>query len=85
MKSNLLHARFWKYTGESPEGQDHIRYDPHGFGLVLISAMAYHAENKIIPLDGVVINHHKGDQFGHQVHVTATQEQWDAVKKIVRG
>lgn len=96
---NLLHARFWHYDGNHSSGRDCERYDPHGFGLDLISAMAYVADDwsqgydspdsevgQILKqhggnLDGVVVRHHKGDGFGHQVHVAATAAQWDALRK----
>ncbi len=85
-KPKLLHARFWKYDGNHIDGRNCERYDPHGFGLDVISAMAYLVDSGEVwvsgtYLDGVVVNHHKGDSFGHQVHVAATREQWDAVKK----
>jgi len=83
----LLHARFWKYDGSHRSGHDCERYDPHELGLSLIRAMAYIAEMERrvcgTILDGVVVNHHKGDGFGHQIHVGATREQWDAMKKFV--
>lgn len=79
----LLHARFWKYDGNHPNGRDCERYDPHGLGLNLISGMAYIAEQEYsingVSLNGAVVKHHKGDSFGHQVHVAASREQWDAV------
>ena len=82
-----LHARFWKYDGNHINGRDCERHDPHEFGLPLISAMAYLAEQeyqvKGVSMDGVVVNHHKGDSFGHQVHVAATKEQWNAVRQYV--
>jgi len=95
--SNLKHARFWKYDGNHHNGMDCKRHDPHGFGLELISAMAYVAEEwsnsfghpdseygQLLKADGgdlsgVVVRHHKGDSFGHQVHVAATAEQWAAL------
>ena len=84
-KFQQLHARYWKYDDNHPNGKDCERYDPHGFGLDLISTMVYIAEHQPecngVSLDGVVISHHKGDSFGHQVHIAATREQWDAVKK----
>ena len=83
-KPQLLHARYWNYDGNHPNGHDCERYDPHELGLSLIAGMAYVAEYDKecngVSLDGVVVRHHKGDNFGHQVHVAATQEQWDAVK-----
>jgi hypothetical protein len=97
-----LHARFWKYDGNHPSGHNCERYDPHGFGLDLISTMAYVADNwnmsysssdseigQILKqqggnLDGVVVNHRKGDGFGHQVHVAATAEQWKAMQNAQR-
>lgn len=78
-----LHARFWKYDGNHPNGHDCERYDPHELGLELISGMAYVAEQEYsingVSLDGVIVSHHKGDGFGHQIHVAASREQWDAV------
>jgi len=83
----LLHARFWHYDGNHSGGHDCERYDPHGLGLDLIAAMAYISESEYrvcrVVLDGVVVRHHKGDDFGHQVHVAATQEQWDAMRQFV--
>jgi hypothetical protein len=87
MKIKKLHARFWHYDGNHHAGHDCERYDPYELGLGLISAMTYIAEQKYqvnnVSLEGVVINHHKGDSFGHQIHVAATQEQWDAMKKFI--
>lgn len=81
---NLIHARFWHDDGNSPNGHDCLRHDPHNFGVELISAMAYAGEHEKevmgVSLDGVIVNHHKGDDFGHQVHVAATKEQWEAVR-----
>jgi hypothetical protein len=31
-------------------------------------------------LDGVVVRYHRGDGFGRQVHVAATEVQWAALK-----
>ena len=85
--TKLLHARFWHYDGNHPSGHDCERYDPHGFGLKLISVMAYVGEQEYsvcgVSLDDVVIRHHKGDNFGHQVHVAATAEQWKAMRQFV--
>lgn len=89
LHARLLHARFWKYTGNHFSGHDCDRYDPHGLGLPLISGMAYFAEQEYsvngVSLDGVVVRHHKGDAFGHQVHVAASQEQWEAVKAYLNS
>jgi hypothetical protein len=80
----LLHARFWKYDGNYPEGKDCERYDPHGFGLGVIAHMADLGETEYqvngVSLDGVIVRHHKGYGFGHQVHVAATKAQWEAVE-----
>jgi hypothetical protein len=82
--SNLKHARFWHYDGNHHAGRNCERYDPHGYGLDAIAAMAYLGETEYqvngTSLDGVVVRHHKGDDFGHQIHVAATDEQWDAVR-----
>ena len=82
--SNLKHARFWKYDGTHRSGHDCERYDPHDFGLKTISTLTYlfdYGEPSVegVSLNGVVVKHHKGDNFGHQVHVAATPEQWAAV------
>jgi hypothetical protein len=34
-------------------------------------------------LDGVVVRHHKGDSFGHQVHVAATEAQWASLREAL--
>lgn len=85
--TKLLHARFWKYDGNHLLGHDCERYDPHELGLDLISAMAYIGEREYsvcgVSLEDVVINHHKGDDFGHQVHVAATTEQWEAMRRFL--
>lgn len=83
-----LHARFWKYDGNHHNGHDCERYDPHDFGLQNISTLAYLVDQGEINiegeyLEGVVVNHHKGDDFGHQVHVAATAAQWAAVTSYV--
>ena len=83
-----LHARFWHYDGNHPNGRDCERYDPHELGLGLISGMAYIAEHQYdcngVSLDDVIVKHHKGDSFGHQIHIAATQEQWDAVREYLK-
>ena len=82
-----LHARFWQYDGTHPNGRDHERYDPHQLGLDLISGMAYLSANESsvngLNLDDVIVRHHKGDGFGHEVHVAASRQQWDAAKKYL--
>ena len=89
-KPNLLHARFWKYTGNHPNGHDCERHDPHGFGLPLISGMAYLIDGgevwvNGVSLSGAIARHHKGNSFGHQIHVAANREQWDAVKEYLKS
>ena len=83
----MLHARYWHYDGNHHAGHNCERYDPHEFGLGLIASMAYVAEREYqvcgVSLDGAVVKHHKGDDFGHQVHVAATEEQWDAVRQFI--
>lgn len=83
----MIHARFWKYDGNHPNGHDCPRHDPYNFGVELISAMAYTAEHDKdvmgVSLEGVIVSHHKGDSFGHQVHVAATKKQWEAVRKYL--
>lgn len=95
---NFQHAKFWHYDGNHSSGRDCVRYDPHGFGLDLISTMAYVAQDwdenygrpdseigQILEqhggdLSGVIVKHHRGDGFGHQVHVAAMPEQWEALR-----
>lgn len=42
-----LHAEFWHYDEPRLNGEDQSFYDPHGFGLALISEMAYVARDWI--------------------------------------
>ena len=85
--SNLKHARFWHYDGNHHAGTNCERYDPHEFGLELLGAMAYISERECqvcgVALDDVVVRHHKGDDFGHQIHVAATDEQWGAMRQFM--
>ena len=78
--SNKIHARFWK--SQSPLSVDCVVQDPNNLGIKLISAMAEIASAK--PCD-VIVHHRKGDSRGHQVHVAATQEQWDAVREYLKA
>jgi hypothetical protein len=90
MTDKLIHARYWKYTGEHPDGKDAIKYDPHNLGLDLVAGMAAliadiaDIQNETHLLD-VIVRHHKGNEYGHQVHVAATREQWDAVKSYLES
>ena len=86
MKTNLLHARYWKADGT---GENRTSYDPHRFRLktmetmdALINSLGL-KQVEGVSLDGVVVNHHKAKlaDIGHQVHVAATAEQWEAAKK----
>jgi hypothetical protein len=85
--SNLKHARYWKYDGNHHAGRDCERYDPHELGLELLGAMAYISEREYqvcgVALDDVVVRHHKGNDFGHQIHVAATDEQWGAMRQFM--
>lgn len=80
-------AIFWKYCGNHPNGKDHERKDPHNFGLELISAVAYLGDGgdcfpPITYADTLKIKtaHSKGDDFGHEVTVSAPLEVWEKVK-----
>lgn len=89
MHSKNQKARFWKYCGNHPNGKNHDRHDPHNFGLDLISYVAYigdggdyeppftyeHTQN-------IVVSHHKGDNFGHEITVTAPPEVWQLAKEF---
>ena len=87
MNTKLLHARYWRYDGESPQVPSTLKYDPHGFGIhviqtldAMINQFNVH-QYQGVSLAGAIANHHKGNSFGHQVHVAATAEQWEAAKK----
>lgn len=77
-------AKFWQYTGNHSNGKNHERKDSHGFGLDLISAMAYWGDggDYQAPLTygdttQIKVTHHKGDDFGHEVTVSAPAEVWE--------
>ncbi|GIW59530.1 MAG: hypothetical protein KatS3mg087_0596 [Patescibacteria group bacterium] len=81
-------AKFWKYDGNHPNGSNHDRYDPHGFGLDVIAYTAYVGDGGDYqnPLDYesaklIKTKHHKGDSFGHEVTVSAPAEVWEKAKK----
>lgn len=88
MLEKLLHARYWNYDGESPGVPNSIQHDPHGFGLETIQTLDVMLNDlemrqyQGVSLVGAIANHHKGDSFGHQVHVAATIEQWEAAKNF---
>lgn len=86
MNTKLLHARYWKADGT---GENQTSYDPHGFGLktmetmdALINSLGL-KQVEGVSLNGVLVNHHKAKlaDIGHQVHIAATAEQWEAAKK----
>lgn len=82
-KMKKLHARFWKYDGNHHAGRDYQRYDPHGFGLDLISYVAYCADNgqfrdSKLNMADIKVAHFKGDSFGHEIEVAATQDIWES-------
>lgn len=86
MKTIKLHARYWK--SNYPEIADQIKFDPNRLGLELVSAMVNlstepHFRFDGISLIGVTVNRHRGNDLGHQIHVTATRQQWKAVKKYL--
>ena len=78
-------ARFWRYDGNHPAGCDHERYDPNSFGLGLVSAMAYWGDEELPPpppltyedIMEIHVVHHKGDDFGHEVTVSAPAKVWE--------
>lgn len=76
-----LHAKFWHYDGNHPNGKDCERYDPHNFGINLISYVAYCADNgqfqsNKLNMADIKVSHSKGDSFGHEIDVAATQDIW---------
>lgn len=74
-------ASYWKYTGNHHRGKDYGRYDPHGYGVDNIAFLAYCADtgSYLSPdvLDKVKVTHHRGDDFGHEVSVSAPKEVWE--------
>lgn len=85
MNTKLLHARYWKADGT---GENQTSYDPHGFGLKAMETMDALIglglkQIERVSLNGVLVNHHKAKlaDIGHQVHIAATAEQWEAAKK----
>jgi hypothetical protein len=84
-------AKFWKYTGNHHAGRDCERNDPHGFGLGVISYMAYVGDGGDYqpPLTyedtkAIYVQNHKGDDFGHEVTVKAPQEVWERGAEALR-
>lgn len=85
MTQKLLHARYWRADGT---GENRASHDPHGFGLKVIETMDVLINDlglkqvEGVSLAGVVVNHHKAKlaDIGHQVHIAATTQQWQAVK-----
>jgi hypothetical protein len=71
-------ATFWQYTGNHPNGRDHERHDPHGFGLQAIAIVAYER------IEGVKVQKVGGaDMAGQTLKVTAPVEVWeDAVNRV---
>jgi len=78
-------ARYWLYDGNHPNGRDCERYDPNGFGLSLIVAMANWGDADLpviqpLTVDDVAkikVTHHKPkDSFGHEITVSAPNDVW---------
>jgi len=77
-------AKFWKYDGNHHNGHDCERHDPHNFGLKLISYMAFwgdggHYEAPLTYEDTkhILVSHHEGDSFGHEITVKAPLSVWE--------
>lgn len=82
-----LHASYWKYEGNHSAGHDCERYDPHCLGINMISFLVYLKNSGTYydpltanDLDKVTVVHSKGDNFGHEVKVSAPSEVWDRAK-----
>ena len=86
--SKLIHARYRHYDGILPEGLSSIAYDPNNVGIeaiITLDEMIQSDKEEClgVSLEGVIAHHHKrceGNDY-HNVHLAATQEQWDAVKR----
>ena len=77
MNEKLLHARFFQSKGKA---DNKVSYDPHGFGLEVIQIMAEYADTWF-PTNCIAYHHKAKSDIGHQVHVAATSEQWEAAKQ----
>ena len=72
-KTRLQHASYWEYTGNHPDGQDCPRYNSHGYPMDLIAWMKHHRHD----YTSVVITCSKRTNFGQEVEVGASKEDWD--------
>lgn len=87
---NNKKASYWKYTGNHPSGNDCERCDPHGFGLAVIGYLASVGEGSDYrePLtysdsETIRVTHCRGDDFGHEVIVSAPLDIWERAKQAL--
>jgi len=84
-------ARYWRYDGSHHAGCDCERYDPNGFGLSLIVAMANWGDADLPVIKPLTVDdvskiqviHHRPDSFGHEVTVKAPSEVWERGKQAL--
>lgn len=84
-----LRASFWKYQGNHDQGKDHPRKDPHGFGVDLISYMAWIVDygsdyyKPLTPSDvsSIRLSFKKADGFGQEIAVSAPKEVWQKARE----
>lgn len=86
--SKLIHARYRHYGIERSSS---VAYDPNNLGIETIIALDEMIQSDKeeclgVSLEGVIARHHKrgeGNDY-HSVHLAATQDQWDAVKRYTK-
>lgn len=98
-KKRLCHVTWWEYKGNHPKGKDSIINDPYEFGLDTIIIATAIAENwvddltfdreqikQLSPMFGQFFtSRSKPDNFGQQVKVAGTKNDWQQLKNIVGG
>ena len=87
-----LHAEYVEYTGDPSEGENHVVYDPHGFGLVVIRKLAHlRAYREVnfnepgfvekVDLRRVITKIIPSGDNDYKVHVAAPRNIWDTVSR----
>jgi hypothetical protein len=81
-------ATYYRYIGNHPEGEDRIRFDPHNFGIELISYMVSIDDygDYVKPLtkemvSRIKVERKKSDDFNTEIVVTASAEVWELARK----
>jgi hypothetical protein len=84
-------AKYWKYDGNHPDGKDRDRANSYKYNAGLVGYVAYMKEvggaEPFIPnemMEQIKVRHAKGDDFGHEVEVSAPSEVWDVCRESWR-